>query len=187
MNYLENFHKQNNNYTVVLRGNENGQTVEKTRVVTCVEQVVDCTQDLAGFLELAELDSLRFVVSNTTEAGITLDEKDHFEAYNRLPKLITFSFAALFAFYRSNDLRPDGLYAKCTDGTEYVINDDEVVLLFFAQNSQKGDVDFVAAVASNTAFWGQDMTAYPQFTETVTRWLKALQTDPVGAVEEVLK
>ena len=428
---LENFHKQNNNYTVVLRGKENGQTVEKTRVVTCVEQVVDCTQDLAGFLELAEMDSLRFVVSNTTEAGITLDEKDHFEGlpetypgkltkflyqryqtfsgaadkglivlpveliehngkklkecvlaliriwnlpeafarwiddscvfcttlvdrivtgyprdkageiceklgytdllldvcepfalwviesekdiskelpldqiglpvvftdnlkpyrdrkvrvlngahtssvlsaylcgqsivrecmhdpkigqffrrvvldeivphvklpkqevlefadsvferfenpfidhallsislnsvskwkarvlptfqdhfevYNRLPKLITFSFAALLAFYRSNDLRPDGLYAKRTDGTEYVIHDDEVVLQFFAQNSQKDDVDFVAAVASNTAFWGQDMTAYPQFTETVTRWLKALQTDPVGAVEEVLK
>ena len=76
---LENFHKQNNNYTVVLRGKENGETVEETRVVTCVEQVVDCTEDIEGFLALAELDSLRFVVSNTTEAGITLDEMDHFE------------------------------------------------------------------------------------------------------------
>ena len=76
---LENFHKQNNNYTVVLRGKENGQTVDEKRVVTSVEQVVDCTADPEGFLELAKLESLRFVVSNTTEAGITLDEKDHFD------------------------------------------------------------------------------------------------------------
>ena len=113
--------------------------------------------------------------------------QDHFEAYNQLPKLITFSFAALLVFYRSSDLRQDGLYAKRHDGTEYVIHDDDTVLQFFAQNSQKEDADFVVAAASNTAFWGQDMTAYPQFAETVTRWLKLLHTDPVGAVEEVLK
>ena len=428
---LENFHKQNNNYTVVLRGKENGQTVEEKRVVTCVEQVVDCTEDLNGFLSLAELDSLRFIVSNTTEAGITLDEKDHFdglpetypgkltkflyqryqtfsgamdkgvillpveliehngkklkecvlaliriwdlpaefaswveeacvfcttlvdrivtgyprdkaaeiceklgytdclldvcepfalwviesdrdiskelsldqiglpvvftdnlkpyrdrkvrvlngahtgsvlaaylcgqsivresmqdpvigqffrrvvldeivpqvqlpkqevlkfaesvferfenpfidhallsislnsvskwkarvlptfrdhfEAYGELPKLVTFSFAALLAFYRSSDLRQDGLYAKRMDGTEYAIHDDAAVLAFFADNCGKEDADYVAAVASNQDFWGEDMTAYPQFTQTVTRWLQALQTDPVQAVEEILK
>lgn len=428
---LENFHKQNNNYTVVLRGKEKGQTVEEKRVVTCVEQVVDCTQDLEDFLQLAELDSLRFVVSNTTEAGITLDENDHFEglpetypgkltkflyqryqafsgaadkglillpveliehngkklkqcvlaliriwnlpaefarwvedacvfcttlvdrivtgyprdkaaeicqklgytdllldvcepfalwviesekdiskelpldqiglpvvftdnlkpyrdrkvrvlngahtssvlaaylcgqsivrdcmqdpvvgqffrrvvleeiapqvqlpkqevldfaasvferfenpfidhallsislnsvskwkarvlptfrdhfkAKKELPKLITFSFAAQLAFYRSSDLRQDGLYAKRRDGTEYVIHDDAAVLAFFAENSKKTDEAYVAAIAAKRDFWGEDMTAYPQFTQTVANWLQALQADPVQAVEEVLK
>ena len=112
---------------------------------------------------------------------------DHFEAYQQLPKLITFSFAALLAFYRSSDLRQDGLYAKRFDGTEYVIHDDAAVLAFFAENSQKPDDAYVEAVASNTAFWGEDMTAYPAFTQTVTHWLQALQVDPVQAVEEVLK
>ena len=428
---LENFRKQNNNYTVVLRGRENGQTVEETRVVTCVEQVVDCTQDLTGFLALAELDSLRFIVSNTTEAGITLDEKDHFDGlpetypgkltkflYQRyqsfsgavdkglillpveliehngkklkecvlaliriwnlpevfarwveeacvfcttlvdrivtgyprdkaqeicqklgyadllldvcepfalwvieseknisgelpldkiglpvvftdnlkpyrdrkvrvlngahtgsvlgaylcgqsivrdcmydpvvgefirrivmeeivpqvklptqqvqafaasvferfenpfidhallsislnsvskwkarvlptfrdhydtckeIPRLITFSFAALLAFYRSADLRPDGLYAKRSDGTEYVIHDDAAVLEFFAANSEKNDEDYVSAIAANTAFWGEDMTTYPAFTQTVTHWLQQLQKDAVQAVKNVLQ
>ncbi len=428
---LENFHKQNNNYTVVLQGKEKGQTVEETRVVTCVEQVVDCTEDLNGFLSLAELDSLRFIVSNTTEAGITLDEKDHFdglpetypgkltkflyqryqafsgaadkgvillpveliehngkklkqcvltliriwnlpegfarwveescvfcttlvdrivtgyprdkaaeiceklgyedllldicepfalwviesdkdiskelpldqiglpvvftdnlkpyrdrkvrvlngahtgsvlaaylcgqsivrdsmhdpligqffrrvvmeeivpqvqlpkqevlefaasvferfenpfidhallsislnsvskwrarvlptfrdhfEAKKELPKLITFSFAALLAFYRSADLRQDGLYAKRPDGTEYVIRDDTAVLAFFAENSKKTDEEYVAAIAANRDFWGEDMTAYPQFTQTVTNWLQALHNDPVQAVQGVLR
>lgn len=428
---LENFHKQNNNYTVVLRGKENGRTVEETRVVTCVEQVVDCTEDLDGFLALAQLESVRFIVSNTTEAGITLDEKDHFEglpetypgkltkflyqryqafsgaadkglillpvelienngkklkecvlaliriwnlpeafarwvedacvfcttlvdrivtgyprdkageicqmlgyedllldvcepfalwviesdkdisgelpldqiglpvvfteylkpyrdrkvrvlngahtssvlaaylcgqsivrdcmrdpvvgqffrrvvmeeivpqvklpveqvqafaasvferfenpfidhallsislnsvskwkarvlptfrdhfdACKEIPKLITFSFAALLAFYRSADLRPDGLYAKRPDGTEYVIHDDAAVLALFAENSQKTDEDYVAAIAANTAFWGEDMTQYPAFTQTVTHWLQQLQSSAVQAVENVLK
>lgn len=427
---LENFHKQNNNYTVVLRGKESGQTVEEKRIVTSVQKVVDCNEDIDGFLALAELDSLRFIVSNTTEAGIILDEKDHFdglpetypgkltkflytryqafsgasdkgvillpveliehngkklkecvlaliriwnlpgefacwveescvfcttlvdrivtgyprdkageiceklgyndllldvcepfalwviesekdisnelpmdqiglpvvftdnlkpyrdrkvrvlngahtssvlgaylcgqsivrdcmadpligafirrvvleeivpqvklprqevedfaasvferfenpfidhallsislnsvskwkarvlpsfrdhfEAYQQLPKLITFSFAALLEFYRSSDLRQDGLYAKRLDGTEYVIHDDAAVLAFFAENSQKADGEYVKAVAANTAFWGEDMTAYPEFTQTVTRWLQAIHNDPVGATQAVL-
>lgn len=428
---LENFHKQNNNYTVVLRGKENGRTVEETRVVTCVEQAVDCTADVEGFFALAQLESLRFIVSNTTEAGITLDEKehfdglpetypgkltkflyrryqtfsgaadkgvillpveliehngkklrecvlaliriwklpedfarwveeacvfcttlvdrivtgyprdkaqeicqklgyadllldvcepfalwviesekdisgelpleriglpvvftdnlkpyrdrkvrvlngahtgsvlgaylcgqsivrdcmhhpivgqffrrivmeeivpqvnlpaqqvrdfaesvferfenpfidhallsislnsvskwkarvlptfrDHFAACGQIPKLITFSFAALLAFYRSSDLRGDGLYAKRQDKTEYVIHDDAAVLAFFAENSQKTDEEYVAAIAANTAFWGEDMTQYPAFTQNVTHWLQQIQKDALQAVENVMK
>lgn len=428
---LENFHKQNNNYTVVLRGKENGQTVDEKRVVTSVEQVVDCTADPEGFLELAKLESLRFVVSNTTEAGITLDEKDHFdglpetypgkltkflyqryqtfsgaadkglillpveliehngrklkqcvlaliniwdlpadfarwveescvfcstlvdrivtgyprdkaaeicqmlgytdllldvcepfalwviesekdiskelpldqiglpvvftdnlkpyrdrkvrvlngahtgsvlasylcgqsivrdcmhdkllgqffrrivldeivpqvqlprqevldfaasvferfenpfidhallsislnsvskwkarvlptfrdhfEDFNALPKLITFSFAALLAFYRSSDLRQDGLYAKRSDGTEYVVHDDEAVLCYFAKNSPLADADYVKNIACQKDFWGEDLSLYPAFCETVCRHLAAITADPVRAMEEVLQ
>lgn len=428
---LENFHKQNNNYTVVLRGKENGETVEETRVVTCVEQVVDCTADYDAFIVLAEIDSLRFVVSNTTEAGIMLDENDHFDGlpetypgkltkflYHRyetfsgnpdkglimlpveliehngkklrecvlaltriwklpeafvkwveeacvfcttlvdrivtgyprdkvaqiceklgytdllldvcepfalwviesekdiseelplhklglpvvftdnlkpyrdrkvrvlngahtssvlaaylcgqsivrdcmhdpvvgqfirrvvleeivpqvqlprqevldfaasvferfenpfidhallsislnsvskwkarvlptfqdyyknnqsLPPLITFSFAALLAFYRSSDLRSDGLHAKRLDGTEYVIHDDAGVLALFAKNSEKPTDDYVTAVASHIDFWGQDMTVFPGFVATVSKWLDVFAVDPIRAVTEVLQ
>lgn len=428
---LENFHKQNNNYTVVLRGKENGETVEETRVVTCVEQVVDCTADYDAFIALAEIDSLRFVVSNTTEAGIMLDENDHFDGlpetypgkltkflYHRyetfsgnpdkglimlpveliehngkklrecvlaltriwklpeafvkwveeacvfcttlvdrivtgyprdkvaqiceklgytdllldvcepfalwviesekdiseelplhklglpvvftdnlkpyrdrkvrvlngahtssvlaaylcgqsivrdcmhdpvvgqfirrvvleeivpqvqlprqevldfaasvferfenpfidhallsislnsvskwkarvlptfqdyyknnqsLPPLITFSFAALLAFYRSSDLRSDGLHAKRLDGTEYVIHDDAGVLALFAKNSEKPTDDYVTAVASHIDFWGQDMTVFPGFVATVSKWLDVFAVDPIRAVTEVLQ
>lgn len=113
--------------------------------------------------------------------------RDHYDTCKEIPRLITFSFAALLAFYRSADLRPDGLYAKRSDGTEYVIHDDAAVLEFFAANSEKTDEDYVSAIAANTAFWGEDMTVFPAFTQTVTHWLQQLQKDAVQAVKNVLQ
>ena len=75
----EMFHKQDNLYTVVLRGKENGKTVNDSRVITSVSAVLDCKEDYDAYMSYAEGEDLRFVVSNTTEAGIVLDEKDHFE------------------------------------------------------------------------------------------------------------
>lgn len=75
----EMFHKQDNLYTVVLRGKENGKTVNDSRVITSVSTVLDCKEDYDAYMSYAEGEDLRFIVSNTTEAGIVLDEKDHFE------------------------------------------------------------------------------------------------------------
>lgn len=73
---LEGFQKQDNLYTVVLRGKENGQTVNDSRIVTSVAKAIDCKEDYEEYMGLAHLESLRFVVSNTTEAGIVLDKND---------------------------------------------------------------------------------------------------------------
>lgn len=113
--------------------------------------------------------------------------KDSVEKFGKLPKLITFSFAALLAFYSSDDLREDGLHAKRPNGDEYVIHDNADVLKFFAENSQKPLDEFVALAASNTAFWGEDLTKYQGFTAAVTNYLKNLKENPLAAVQEVLK
>ena len=76
---LEMFEKQDNLYTVVLRGKENGQTVNDSRIVTSVSKVLDCKDENEAYMGLAKLDTLRFVVSNTTEAGIVLDVNDNFD------------------------------------------------------------------------------------------------------------
>ena len=76
---LEMFEKQDNLYTVVLRGKEDGKTVNDSRIITSVSKVLDCKDDYEDYMELAKLESLRFVVSNTTEAGIVLDENDNFD------------------------------------------------------------------------------------------------------------
>ena len=113
--------------------------------------------------------------------------RDYYENNQSLPPLITFSFAALLAFYRSSDLRSDGLHAKRLDGTEYVIHDDAGVLSFFAENSEKATDDYVTAVASHIDFWGQDMTVFPGFVATVSKWLDVFAADPIRAVTEVLQ
>ena len=76
---LDRFHAQDNLYTVSLRGKMNGETYEENRVITSVEKVLDIYQDYEEYTSLARLDSLEFVVSNTTEAGIVYDAEDQFE------------------------------------------------------------------------------------------------------------
>ncbi len=76
---LGRFHDQDNLYTVVLRGRVDGKPYVEKRVVTCVQKAVDAYGDYEEFMDLAKLDTLEFVVSNTTEAGIVYDETDRFE------------------------------------------------------------------------------------------------------------
>lgn len=110
--------------------------------------------------------------------------KDYVKNNGKLPKLITFSFSALLAFYSSNNLKEDGLHAKRPNGDEYVIHDDKAVLEFFAKNS--GKTDFVEKVCKNTDFWGEDLSKYEKFTDTVLYWYGKITTDIREALKEVL-
>ena len=76
---LSRFRNQDNIYTVVLRGRVEGEPYVEKRVVTSVQKVIDAYGEYGAFLDLAKLDTLQFVVSNTTEAGIVFDETDRFE------------------------------------------------------------------------------------------------------------
>ena len=70
------FAKQDNIYTVLLRGSENGAPIEKKRVVTSIQATVDPFADYSAYLALAKSPDLRFVISNTTEAGIVFNAGD---------------------------------------------------------------------------------------------------------------
>ena len=72
------FREQDMRYTVMLRGLQDGKAVEQSRVVTSVSDAVDCYADYDAYAAYATCETLRFVVSNTTEAGIVLDESDEF-------------------------------------------------------------------------------------------------------------
>ncbi|MEG0997111.1 MAG: tagaturonate reductase, partial [Clostridia bacterium] len=76
---LSAFHKQDCRYTVLLRGLVDGKPVEASRLVTAVTDAVDAYGEYEKYAAYARLESLRFIVSNTTEAGIVLDESDRFE------------------------------------------------------------------------------------------------------------
>ena len=112
--------------------------------------------------------------------------KDHYANKGELPRLITFSLAALFAFYSSSDLKEDALVAKRADGTTYEVHDDAAVLAFFAENSAKSVEEFVKKALSNEAFWGEDLTAYEGMEETVFSWLTLIREDAAVALKKVL-
>ncbi|WP_053372479.1 tagaturonate reductase [Paenibacillus sp. FJAT-27812] len=57
-------------YTLVIRGLENGERVERTDVISVFSSVFDPYSDWEKYLALAENADLQVVVSNTTEAGL---------------------------------------------------------------------------------------------------------------------
>lgn len=57
-------------YTVLVRGTENGKVVESPRVVTAVRRALDPYASWKELVATFESSDLRFVLSNTTEAGI---------------------------------------------------------------------------------------------------------------------
>lgn len=77
---LERFHDQECQYTVQLRGIVDGEPKRINRIVTSVADVVDAYNEYEKYAAFARLDTLRFIVSNTTEAGIVYDETDRFES-----------------------------------------------------------------------------------------------------------
>ena len=62
-------------YTLYLRGSENGQKVDRKRVISSVSRCVNPyeAEGLKAMMEVAVSDDLEYIVSNTTEAGIVYD------------------------------------------------------------------------------------------------------------------
>ncbi|ERM82769.1 hypothetical protein P872_04425 [Rhodonellum psychrophilum GCM71 = DSM 17998] len=63
-------------YHVLLQGIQNGKPTQESRLITCIQEAMNPFEDYAAYLELGENPDLRFVISNTTEAGITFDPED---------------------------------------------------------------------------------------------------------------
>jgi len=63
-------------YTVVLRGLENNVPVIRQRVITSVSRVLNLYRDFNAYMETMKNPHLRYIVSNTTEAGIVFLETD---------------------------------------------------------------------------------------------------------------
>jgi tagaturonate reductase len=68
--------EQDGLYTVVLRGLEGGRRHETRELVSSVSRCVDPYRNFDAFLACARNPDLRFIVSNTTEAGIRTDPGD---------------------------------------------------------------------------------------------------------------
>ena len=76
---VETLTAQDCRYHLLLRGMENGQPVESLREIRCVTRAINPYRDFDAFLSLAAQPALRFIVSNTTEAGIVFDPTARFD------------------------------------------------------------------------------------------------------------
>lgn len=76
---VETINAQKGVYHLFLRGIENGKTVCEQSTITSVARAVNPYRAFDSFLALADNPDLRFVVSNTTEAGIRFDASCRFD------------------------------------------------------------------------------------------------------------
>jgi tagaturonate reductase len=63
------FAEQDYLFTVILEGIVNGQNIQSHEIISSVNSGINPYEDYDAFLKLADDDNLRFIFSNTTEAG----------------------------------------------------------------------------------------------------------------------
>lgn len=73
---VDKLNEQDGLYTVYLNGIKDGQPVSEHRVVESISRGINPYTEHQKYLEVSENKELRFVLSNTTEAGIAFDEND---------------------------------------------------------------------------------------------------------------
>src|SRR5207302_1437697 len=88
------FEKQDNLYTLCLRGIENGKIQEQFVINSSISRVLPAIADWTPVLQCAENRELRIIISNTTEVGIRLPEDNiHDSPPRSFPgKLLSFLF-----------------------------------------------------------------------------------------------
>lgn len=76
---LDAFQRQDCLYHVNLQGIEKGQVRDSYRLVDVISRAVNPYVQFDEYMKLAELPDVRFIISNTTEAGIVFDPSCRFE------------------------------------------------------------------------------------------------------------
>ena len=108
------------------------------------------------------------------------------EKFGKLPKDLTFSIAALLAFYKGTEIK-DGALIGSRNGEEYKIMDDPEVMEFFKENSGLPSRELTEKYLSNVQFHGQDLTKVEGLADAVAKDLEDIRTLGARKAMENLK
>jgi tagaturonate reductase len=81
----EQLNRQHGRYNVVVRGLEDGQVVDRVEEVASVSRALFAANQWPDILDIARAPQLRFILSNTTEAGYALDPSDRLHSVVAAP------------------------------------------------------------------------------------------------------
>lgn len=100
----------------------------------------------------------------------------YIEKEGKLPPRLTFSLAALMAFYSGSEIRDKALIGHRGE-QEYNIMDDLAVLEFFRDNSGKSSQEFAQAFLGRIDFFGQDLNEVEGLTNTIAQHLDHIKAN----------
>jgi len=103
---LLDFKTQDNQYTVILNGLLDNKPQTNTRLITSIKESLDIYKNYKAYMDYHLSESLRFIISNTTESGIVFNPEDE---YTMTPpssypaKLTQFLYKRFLHFNGSNE------------------------------------------------------------------------------------
>ena len=97
-------------YTLVLRGIENGETVERAKIIHSVESAVNAYTEWDRAIQTFLIPTLRFSFSNTTEAGIEYKEEPYTKG---IPQTTFPAKCAALLFERFKAKLPGMIFLPC--------------------------------------------------------------------------
>ncbi|WP_299090769.1 tagaturonate reductase [uncultured Metabacillus sp.] len=106
--------EQDGLYTLYLQGIKDHQPVSEHEVISSISRGINIVTEYDDYLALAQNPELRFIISNTTEAGITFNDEDllHDRPQKSFPgKLTAFLFERFQAF--NGDLSKGFIILPC--------------------------------------------------------------------------
>jgi len=118
---------------------------------------------------------------------------EYLDQKGELPTVLTFSLAALLAFYRGTEIDSDGLLVGNRDGNAYRISDNEEIIEFFASLWKDYELNkdvraIVEKALGREDFWDQDLNELEGMTDAVTRYLDdIIQNGIASAIKKILE
>jgi tagaturonate reductase len=80
-NKFDSFKAHDYDYHILTRGIENSSVVGKLQKITCVKECINPKENFQELIDTACLDSLKVIISNTTEAGIVYNNGDSYSDF----------------------------------------------------------------------------------------------------------
>ena len=111
------------------------------------------------------LTPMAFVTSENGRTRVLPGVKAYLEKTGRLPRCLTFSWAALAAFYAPIRRNEDGTLVGKRGGNEYTVRDDRAAMDFFWENRNAAPEELLRALAGRVDFWGEDLNALVGFVD----------------------
>lgn len=92
-------------YNLFMRGIKNGKEIQEKRTISCIQKGINPYENYSDYMALANEEDLQFVISNTTEAGISFDKKDTLNGtpHNSFPAKLTALLYKRFQHFKGNE------------------------------------------------------------------------------------
>ncbi|WBL24727.1 tagaturonate reductase [Zunongwangia sp. HGR-M22] len=148
---VEMLNEQDGLYNLFMKGVKQGEEIQEQRTISCIQKGINPYKNYEDYLKLAEEETLEFVISNTTEAGIAYDESDTLEEtpHKSFPAKLTALLYRRFKHFGGDSAK--GLTIIPCELINYNADTLKKIILQYAE-LWKLEADFVAWINNSNSF-----------------------------------